>query len=97
MGVIKGTVSGLGAVGGGVAAIPLGGLPAFIIGAMAGTVVSDISMYLLGNTPKKGRKIGIMKGIAASTGSIAGLFFAGVPSMMAGAFIGSLVGDIIGL
>lgn len=97
MGLIRGTVSGLGAVGGGVAAMPLGGLPAFIIGAMAGTIVSDILMTLLGNPPKTGRKVGIMKGIAASAGSIAGLFFAGVPSMMAGAFIGSLVGDILGL
>ena len=97
MGLIKGTVNGLAAVAGGVAAMPFGGFPAFVIGAMIGTILSDILMVPFGNTPQTGRKIGIMKGIAASIGSIAGLFGGGVVGMMAGAFAGSLAGDLLGV
>ena len=56
MGLIKGTLSGLSSVAGGVAAMPFGGLPAFIVGAMVGTIFADGVMALFGNTPRTRRK-----------------------------------------
>lgn len=95
VGMIRGTISGIGAVAGGLAAIPFGGIIAFIVGAMVGTIVSDIFWAAIGFPPKTGRTVGIKKGIAASAGSAAGIPLGGVAGMMAGAFAGALIGELI--
>jgi hypothetical protein len=92
MGLIRGTVSGFAAVARGLAGMPFAGLPAFIAGAMVGTIFADVVVAGFGNPPATGRSVGIKKGLAAAAGSAAGIPSGGVAGMIAGAFVGSLLG-----
>lgn len=97
MGLVKGTASGLAAVVGGLAAMSFYGVVGFIVGAMVGTLVSDGVMTIFGHPPRTGLSVATKKGLGASVGGAAGMFFPGVQSMMAGAFFGTLVGDLLDL
>ena len=93
MGFVRGTASGLGAVAGGVFGMGYGGFVGFVGGAMVGTLVTDILLAILGFHIAAGRYVGIIKGIAAAGGSIAGMALSGIGGMMVGALVGSIIGD----
>lgn len=89
--VIGGSIgSSLGmAVGG---ANTSGGLLAFIFGAYGGVL---LTMAIFGTGGAKGTKEGLIDGIAAGAGGVAGIFLAGSTGMLIGPLVGVVAGRIL--
>jgi hypothetical protein len=95
MGIARGTASGIGAVAGGVFGMQYPGQVGFLGGALLGSLVTDLLLSLFGFHIRAGMYIGIAKGLSAVGGGVAGMMYTGIPGMMAGAFVGTLLGDIL--
>lgn len=79
MGLVKGTIVGIAAVGGALASqfMPVTGMlyVDWVAGAFIGTVAGDIVTKLFGRPVALGKGPGIIKGLLAAGGGAAGLYF----------------------
>ncbi len=101
--VVRGVFLGLAAVAGGIVWLQLGvleGTPlervgAYAVGALCGAILADAVLVLVGASLDRTGVPGLTNGIAASAVGLVGLVVAGNPGLLAGIFVGAVVGDAV--